>query len=295
MTTKQIEKLKKQLLWEELSRRGKKPKQQRLLLAGAVLLFAVLGGLFWYRSYLGGILEERYQRGLALRAAGDLVSAAEVLGNLQVEHPDSARAPEALLQAGTLLHLSLGRYQEALLAYLTLERDYADAPQAGAARIQLAELYKYRLDDQPRAIAAYRRLLDEPRDDGDRLQYELADCYFRLNNFEQARIEFDSLLRSYPGSSLLPEVQFRLAMVEVLEGDLERAMAAYREVSSRWPQSSYAVEAQFGLAAVLEEREKLREALTTLEALQGRYPNPEALAQRIAHLKGRIDKQHPGR
>ena len=72
-------------------------------------------------------------------------------------------------------------------------------------------------------------------------------------------------------------------------------MAAYREVTARWPQSPYAVEAQFGLAGVLEERERLREALELLEGLRGRYPNPEALAQRIILLKGRIDKKLTGR
>jgi len=287
--------LKKQILWEELRRRGKKPRHHRWLWAGAILLGLLLAGGIWYWANLEEILEKRYQKGLALRDAGDYAAAAELLRELQTEHPGSARAPEALLAGAELLHISLGRYQDALLGYLTVERDYAATPQAARARRQVAELFKYRLNDQLQAISAYQRLLDDGGEDADRLQYEVADSYFRLNNFEQARIEFDSLLRSYPGSSLLPEVQFRLAMVEVLEGDLERAMAAYREVSARWPQSSYAVEAQFGLAAVLEEREKLREALTTLEALQGRYPNPEALAQRIAHLKGRIDKQHPGR
>ena len=291
MTTRQIEKLKKQLLWEELSRRGKRPKHQRLLLAGAVLLLIVLGGLFWYRSHLGGILEQRFQQGLALRAGGDLAGAAEVLRNLQAEHPDGARAAEALLQAGTLLHQSLGRYQEALLAYLTLERDYANAPQSATARVQVAELYKYRLDDQPRAIAAYRRLLDEPRDDGERLQYEVADCYFRLNNFEQARIEFGNLLRDYPVSPLAAEVRFRIAVTYTLEGETENAMAAFREVAARWPQSPFAAEAHFGLAAALEERERLREALTILEDLQGVYPNQQVLAQRIQQLRGRIAKR----
>ena len=84
-------------------------------------------------------------------------------------------------------------------------------------------------------------------------------------------------------------------MVKVLEGDLDGAMAAYREVTARWPQSPYAVEAQFGLAGVLEERDRLREALEVLEGLQGSYPNPDALAQRIAYLKGRIDKQQARR
>ena len=142
---------------------------------------------------------------------------------------------------------------------------------------------------------AYQRLIEDNEENADRLQYEVADSYFRLNNFEQARIEFENLLRSYPASALAPEVQFRIAMTHVLEGSPEKAMSAYREVSTRWPQSPYAVEARFGLAVVLEERERLRDALTILEELQGVYPNQEALSQRIAHLRGRIDKKHTGR
>jgi TolA-binding protein len=285
MTTRQqIEKLKKQLLWEELRRRGKKPRHHRWLWAAALALLVLLGAGVWYQLNLDEILEQRYQKGLALRDAGQHAAAAELLAELQADHPSSARAPAALLQAAELLHINLGRYQEALVAYLTVERDYAATGEAARARRQVAELYKYRLDDQLQAIAAYQRLIDGG-----------VDCYFRLNNFEQARLEFESLLIDYPGSPLLPEVQFRLAMVKVLEGDLDGAMAAYREVTARWPQSPYAVEAQFGLAGVLEERDRLREALEVLDGLQGRYPNPDALAQRIAYLNGRIDKQQARR
>jgi TolA-binding protein len=296
MTTRQqIEKLKKQILLEELRRRGKRPRHQRLLLGGAILLMVLLAGFFWYRVNLDGILEKRFQKGLALRDAGETAEAAVLLRDLQAEHPGFNRAAEALLQAAKLLNFSLNRFPEALLAYLSLERDYAATPQAAEARRQVAELYKYRLDDQPRAIIAYQRLIDEAVDDADRLQYEVADCYFRQNNFEQARIEFENLLHNYPVSILAPEVQFRIAVTYALEGEAEQAMAAYREVPSRWPQSPYAVEAQFGLAAVLEERERLRDALTILEGLQVSYPNQEALAQRIAHLQGRIGKKHTGR
>lgn len=255
----------------------------------------LLAGVLWYQANLDGILEKRYQKALVLRDAADLNGAARLLLEIQTQHPDFSRAPEALLQAANVLNQGLGRHQEALLAYLSLERDYPATPQASAARRQVAELYKYRLDDQSRAISAFQRLLDEAGEDADRLQYEVADSYFRLNNFEQARIEFENLLRDYPGSPLLPEAQFRIAVTNVLEGELERAMTAYREVTSRWPASPYAMEAQFGLAGVLEEREHLREALAILEGLQGRYPNREALAQRIVALQGRIDKKQTGR
>jgi len=252
-------------------------------------------GFFWYRANLDGILEKRFQKGLALREAGDADGAAELLRTLQADHPDSARAPEALLQAAQLLHLKLGRYQDALLAYLTIERDYSATTQATEARREVAELYKYRLDDQTRAISAYQRLIDDAGESSDRVQYEVADSYFRLNNFEQARIEFENLPRLYPASSLAAEVRYRIAVTYALEGEAENAMSAYREVMSRWPNSPYAVEARFGLATALEDRERLRDALAILEELRGVYPNQEALTQRIEHLRGRIDKKNPGR
>jgi TolA-binding protein len=255
----------------------------------------LLAGSFWYRANLDGILEKRYQKALVLREAGKLVEAVELLRALQEKHPDFARAPEALLEAANVLNHGLGRYQEALLAYLSLERDYPATLQAGEARRQVAELYKHRLDDQSRAIAVFQRLLDDAGDDADRLHYEVADSYFRLNNFEQARIEFEALMRNFPASPLAPEVQYRIAVTYALDGEVENAMAAFRKVTARWPQNPYAVEAQFGLATVLEERERLREALTLLEGLEGVYPNQEALAQRIAHLQGRIEKKVTGR
>ena len=283
------------MLWEELRRRGKRPRHHRLLLIGALLLIVLAAGIFWYRASIDGILEQRYQKGLALRAAGAFADAAEQLRDLHARHPEFSRAPEALLQAAEVQHLSLGRYQEALHDYLSLERDYPGSPQAAEARRQVAELYKYRLGDQVQAISAYQQLIEAGEENADRLQYEVADSYFRLNNFEQARIEFENLLRSYPASSLAPEVQFRIAMIYSLEGSAENAMKAYSEVSTRWPKSSYAVEARFGLASVLEERERLRDALAILEGLQGAYPNQEALTQRIARLRDRIDKKHSGR
>lgn len=287
--------MKKQILWEELRRRGKKPRHQRWLLVGAIIMAVLLAGAAWYWVNLDDILEKRYQKGLALRDAGDYAGAAELLRKLQADHPECARAPEALLQSAKLLHLNLDRYQDALLVYLTIERDYAGSVEAREALRQAADLYKYRLNDQAKAITAYQRLIDDGGEEADRLQYELADGYFRLNNFEQARIEFEHLLSGHPRSQLAPEVQFRIAVTHALEGDTEKALAAYREVPVRWPQSPYALEARFGQATVLEERDRLQEALTILDGLRGSYPNQEALARRITNLEGRLGKKLPGR
>jgi TolA-binding protein len=288
---KEIQKLKKQLLMEELKRQGKAPKKRLWVFFVLIMLVLFSAAGYWYRANLQTRLEESFQEGLVLRDSGRYDAAADLFLRLHREHPAFQKAPQALFQAAEIQDLYLGQYSEALLNYLLLERDYPEAAEVEPAIRQVAVLYKYRLNDCSQAIAIYQRVLDQPGHDSDQLQYEVADCYFRLNNFEQARIEFESLLKNYPESELIEEVQYRIAMTYALESMLPEAVAAYRLVLERWPDSPYALEASFGLATVLEEQEKLLEALDILEGLAGIYPKQDILERKTAQVRERIEKK----
>jgi TolA-binding protein len=251
----------------------------------------VAAGAFWYYANLQTRLEETFQKGLALRQAGKYIEAVDIFEQLHDEYPDFVRVPQSLFQVGEIQDLYLGRYSDALLTYLLLERDYPEAVEVVPARKQVAVLYKYRLNDCDQAIAVYQKVLDQPGPENDQLQYEVADCYFRLNNFDQARIEFDSLHKNYPQSLLIAEVQYRVAMTYALEGKLPEAAGAYRLVMERWAESPYALEASFSLATVLEEQEELLEALKILESLAGTYPNQAILERKTAQVRERIKKK----
>jgi len=283
--------MKKQLLMDELKRQGKASRKRHWLFFSLVLILLFSIGGFWYRSTLHTRLEKSFQKALELREAGDYDAAAELFLKLHEEHPAFARAAQSLYQAAEIQDLYLQRYPEALLTYLLLERDYPDAAEVDSAKRQVAELYKYRLNDCGQAIAAYQKVLDQPVQDGDQLQYEVADCYFRLNNFEQARIEFESLLKNYPDSELIAEVQYRIAITYALENKLPEAAGAYRLVIDLWADSPYALEAKFGLANVLEEQEKLLEALDILESLAGIYPKQDILERKTTQVRERIEKK----
>lgn len=283
--------MKKQLLLEELKRQGKAPKQRLWIFLGLTVVVLAVAGGFWYQANLQTRLEERFQEGLALRQEARYSEAVELFKTLHDEQPSFARIPEALFQTAEIQELYLGRYSDALLTYLMLERDYPEAPEVFPARKQVAVLYKYRLNDCSQAIAVYQKVLDEDDRNNDLLQYEVADCYFRLNNFAQARIEFESLLKNYPQSDLFAEVQYRIAMTYALEGKLPEAAGAYRVVIERWSESPYAVEASFGLATVLEEQEELVEALKILEELAGVYPKEDILARKTEQVRERIEKK----
>ncbi len=283
--------MKKQLLMAELKRQGKAPKKRLWVFLALTFVLLVAAGGFWYHANLQTRLEETFQKGLALRQAGKYVEAVELFEQLHDEYPDFVRIPQSLFQAAEIQDLYLGRYSDAVLTYLLLERDYPEAAEVVPARKQVAVLYKYRLKDCSQAIAVYQKVLDQSGPENDQLQYEVADCYFRLNNFAQARIEFGSLRKNHPQSPLIAEVQYRIAMTYALEGKLPEAAGAYRLVMERWAESPYALEASFGLATVLEEQEELLEALKILESLTGIYPNQAILERKTAQVRERIEKK----
>ncbi|MEJ2470598.1 MAG: tetratricopeptide repeat protein [Desulfuromonadales bacterium] len=284
--------MKKRLLMEERQRQTSGSRKRFIGgLLVLVLIVILAGGGLWYRANGQARLDRTLAKGLELRESGQYGQAVALFLNLYEKHPGYQEAPEALYQAAEIQEIYLRRPAEALLTYLLLERDYPEAQQVAAAQERVAVLYKYRLNDCGQAIAAYQKVLDRSGPENDRLQYEMADCYFRLNNFEQSRIEFENLLNNYPLSDRIAEVQYRIAVTYALEGKRPEAAAAYRRVAEDWPDSPYALEARFGLATVLEEQEELREALQILEDLDGIYPKTDILKKKTDQVRERIDKK----
>ncbi len=277
---------------EELKRRRKGTKKYRLLVTGAILALILLfagGALYLYN--LDRVLERDFQAAETLVEQGDYAAAVEKYQTIHRRHPGFYLAPQALFQSGEVLNLYQKAYPEAVLAYLMVVKDFPDGEEARLALEQVAEIYKYRLRDYPEAIVAYQRLFDSGGGPRDRLQYEIADTYFRLNNFEQARIEFENLLKNWPESPLVPEVRYRIGVAHALDGNLQAAEEAFRGMARDWPDDPYAIEARFGLAGVLEDAERLVAALEVLEGLRGVYPNPEVLDKKIIQVRERIRKK----
>jgi TolA-binding protein len=254
------------------------------------ILFIVAGIVYYYAT-----LEERlhasFSRAESLVLRGSYEKAINQYQDIFEDHPDFVLAPRALFRAGEVQNLFLKRFHDALLSFHNLERDYPDSVFVNDALVQEAEIYKNRLRDYGRAAALYQKLLDLGMEPSDRFQYELSDCYFRLNNFEQARIEFENLLKSWPDSGLITEVEYRIGMTYALDGKPVEAEAVFRKILKEKADDPFAVETKFSLAAVLEDQERLRESLKVLKELEGIYPAPEALQRKIEKVEDRIQKK----
>lgn len=262
----EVERLKRKLLQEELKRRRRNSPTYRLLVILAPLVaIGIAVGIYYYYATLEERLHATFARGEVLVLNGDYEDAIDEFRDVYEDHPDFVLAPRALFRTGEIQNLFLKRFHDALYSFHNLERDYADSPFVNDALKQEAEIYKNRLRDYGRAAALYQKLLDLGLEPADRFQYELSDCYFRLNNFEQARIEFENLLKNWPESPLKTEVEYRIGMSYALDGKPKKAETAFRAILKEKPNDPFAVETKFGLAAVLEDQERLRESLRVLQ------------------------------
>lgn len=218
---------------------------------------------------------------------GEVEAALQLYLQLSQEYPQSERAAQALLRSGNIWQYDQQQDQQALLSYLQLEHDFPDHPLVQTAQEAAAYIIKYSLRDYSRAIGFYQRLLEQPAGHHDQYLYEIADCYFRLDNYTQARIELETLLEKHPQSPLLPDLLYRKGGLLLLESRFSDARKDWQQLIEQFPDSSYSVQARFNLAKLLEEEDLLQQALELYQQLKD-FPRPALLEEKIKRLKQRI-------
>ncbi len=269
--------------------RAKRNKNRRSTWIYGFLLLSLLaaGGYLLWTKHRPAVL---LQQGIRLEQQKKLTEALDRYQRLYEHYDSSNEAENALFRSGRILQDDLGQDQRALLSYLRLEKNYPRSKFVRQAQQKAAKLTKYRLGDCDQAIPIYQRLLEETKEQGDRYQYEIGDCYVRQENWSQAAIEFEALLGSYPQSDLRELVSYRLADARLLNHQPEQARAAFKLVLKNYPHSALAQEARFRLAEMLEEEEHLKEALQAFSKMTD-YPRQDLLKEKILRLKKRMARK----
>ena len=203
------------------------------------------------------------------------------------EYSQTELAVQALFKSAKIWQYDLQQDQKALLNYLQIEVDYPDHPLVQTAQQAAAHIIIYSLRDYPRAISFYQRLIDQPVVNRDKFLYEIADCYFRMDNYSQARIELETLQQEAPQSTLLPEVLYRKGGLLLLENRIDEAREDWQRLIDQFPENSFSVQARFNLAKLLEEEGRMQDALKLYQQLDN-YPYPALIEEKIERLKKRI-------
>ena len=281
-----LRQLKKQLKYQQhLTAKNKKSRRWIWFLLLFLLILAAAVPIYQQRQLTAP--QRLFEAAVKQESLGEVDAAQQLYQQLYQQYPQSDLAAEALLRSGQIWQYDRRQDQQALLSYLQLEHDFPNHPLVRKAQETAAHIIKYSLRDYSRAIGFYQRLLDQPTDEADKYLYEIADCYFRLDNYSQARIELETLLEEKPESSLLPDVLYRKGGLLLLENRLDAARADWQRLVDEFPDSNYSVQARFNLAMLLEEDDRLQQALKLYQQLED-YPRPSLLEEKIEHLKKRI-------
>jgi tetratricopeptide (TPR) repeat protein len=239
------------------------------------------------------------------RAQGEHLRAIATYEKVISLDPASQEAQEAYLQMADTHFYGLRGYAAAARIYEDFVTRGTPGPKLLDARKKLASLYQFHLKDYRGAIEQYRRLVEElggPRgkQHEEILSYLMAigDCYFALDNFNQARIEYRAL--GEVGGATGPKIQemrkraaFQIAESLYMENRCEEALPHYEKLLSEPGQSEYDTRARFGVANCYEELGKNQEAMDLYRKILEQYPNKAVIELKIKNLQARLEKNEP--
>ena len=127
--------------------------------------------------------------------------------------------------------------------------------------------------------------------ENDQYIFEVADCYFRLENYTQSRIELENLVAENPHSKIRPQILSRIAEMAFLEGDMVRAKKGWAQVISEFPDSNYSTQAMLNSARLEEENQNLESALRAYKNLKTATQH-DMVDRKIQHLQKRITEKN---
>jgi TolA-binding protein len=193
---------------------------------------------------------------------------------------DAAPARElrtrGLAHLADLCYLDLSDTKCASDSYRKLIENYPEAPETFQARAHFAEMLRDRMARPRDAIAQYKALAAYAGKPGlDDFQYQVAQTYFSLRDYAQARAESRALLDRFDGSSHATQARFLIASCYELEAQRPEAVKSYEDLLSRDPDGELAPKARVALAKLLELQGDKERALQLLS--QG-IPDPEEAA-----------------
>jgi TolA-binding protein len=235
---------------------------------------------------------EQYEAATKRWNAGDYQNAVKQYFAIVREHPNSARADDALYWAGVTQFLYLGETEKALQTLRLLLKRYPQRDMAPAAQWYIAQIYELGYSDYERAILEYRRASEySDREVREKSFYSLADNLFRLGRREEAREVWMRQITEFPNGVQSRLAYYRLGTAAYAKGEIARAEDFYRRTLVNSTDKELSIKAKFALAGCYEADDNLADALQLYKEIEPVYPNAEAIQIKIRALETRIIKK----
>lgn len=241
---------------------------------------------------------ERRQMSLLEKAEGALseshyLEATELLRRAILIDPDSKPGVKAYYRLGFVQETYLQDFEGALLSYLEFVKYSSDQVSVYEVLKRIANIYFQHVLDLDKAVETYQKLLSLSPDslEADFFLFQSAQAYFRLNKFELARTQYQTLTEKFPKSQYAARARYAVGNSYFMEGRYDVALEALKQVLRQHEDSDYAIEARFLMAQCLEHQQKYQNALEIYRSLQNRYPVPAVLELRMKELAKRVKEK----
>ncbi|MBI5509492.1 MAG: tetratricopeptide repeat protein [Deltaproteobacteria bacterium] len=222
-----------------------------------------------------------------------LLKRLENQGDLDDE--EDAQRLLTLDRLGKINALYLHDFNQAITDYQALIRFYPKTDQAFAARATMADIYHHKLGDLQAAVDSYQRLVaDFPeRAEIHRAQLEIANAYFQLKNYEQARTESENLINRWPQSPEALQARFQIANSYYVQARYAEAIAVYERLLESKPDKALSALVLFELGNCFQELEQSDRALAYYYACLADHPDPMLVQRKIRRVRTRTQKARP--
>jgi tetratricopeptide (TPR) repeat protein len=259
--------------------------------ARALVLMSVLAPI----GCLTESIQDRFNIGMELLYEGryqDAESHFLVLARELSRSPDEgARVwrAKALYQAGMVEHLYLDQSRRAVARLREALKLTPHGKFSFRARREIAQIFHDKLKDYRSAALGFERLVQAfpDRDGIEEYQYRIAQSYFIIREFSQARTEARLLLEKHPDSPLWAETMLLVANSFYVEGRFREATKAHKRLLSKNPGEEFESRSLFELGMCYQELGDYKKAEQNLLMALKMHPRPDIVQLQLASLKDR--------
>lgn len=202
---------------------------------------------------------------------------------------------ESLREAARLSEYEIKDPAKAIQYYRQLVLKSPSKTERIKSQEQIAALYFNNLQDYPKAISEYSKLLEwsDSVEKNQNYRLSLARAYFYLNNMAQSLSDLERLLKE----NIPDEVRFSSLLLKgniyLTQKNFKLAVTVLTELMEEYPEKSLKENVGLTLAVCYEENGDFKSAIRVLESYREKYQPKEYIDLRIKRLLER-QKNAPG-
>jgi TolA-binding protein len=220
---------------------------------------------------------------------------------LTMSYPDDQLVDDSFFWIANIYEHYLKDQKQAIRFYRTLNKRFNNSEYYYQSMAGLARVYASLGDSEKRkAILIHQKLEKSPLGEGEKEknQYQLAQLYFDLKMYENARAELKKLIVNSKNRDYVPKAYHLIGFSYYVEGNKQLAELTFKEADKKFDYSRTSLDSAISLADIYEESNHLQSAIDVYQSILGRLKQKEVFYQlakdRIAKLQSRLQKTNNG-